>query len=1260
LVVDNGGTVSTANTNIWATSTPNFYDSLTITNAGQANATTTSAQPLTIGTFTNSGTFLSGANLNISNTFTNSGTFTHNNGTTTLLGATHTLSGTVTFYNLTKQTTTQATTTFAAGGTVTVLNNFIFTGTTSIPHLLRSSSPGSYWNIDPQGSRTISNVDVKDSDNVNATAISCFSSCIDSAHNVNWTFSVLTQQDYRWYANADGVQPGTALAAENSTTTITSLSTIVRLRENITASVGPLATSSQSFKLQYGYNTMGPWNDVGLAGSSAFSNSYGYCRKMTMTAGPTGVATTTTFGFALMASSTIPDLRATSSAGKVEKLTSDNKYPIDAMFTSGTDCHTDTGSVLNYYFENYSSTTGAFTAWVKSTDISSTTAKTVLMYYGNTAATDQRNKAGVWSSQGEAGVWNMDEDPSGTAPQMKDATANANNGTSNGSMTTSDLVAGQVGGAVDFDGSNDYVTNSSFSWPSSSSITVSFWNNTPGGVADSAFSVGNDITDRIQSHAPWSDNILYWDYGTIANGRISTNYASYLNKWTHVTLVNNGTNFKAIYLNGVLVASGTTVATPPTAKTGVWIGQFAGNYHIGKIDDFRIYTQALSAADILTQYNNTHNSAAFWTIGAEETGANPWRFKNNPTPLTGTTITTPLLASSTIKESYEETSPTTANVTAIPVGQTGEYDFALDPANTASSTYYFRMVKADGALLDGYSNYAAITVNPIAASFSSVADQQFSVGQATTSISAITVTDAATPVITTTNDIRIKIATSSVNMKWDTTDTTATLAGTASAKVSPTVSYESNGTVLVVNVTSNFTGNDTLIISDLSFAQFVTANTATSALSMYANGTSVGVADGVDNRSIAISGGLILADHVSGQVVDGFTSATESDLELFALNLTPFGENATINSMAFDLRGISGVLSADLTNAALYRDMNSNKIHDGSDVAVGGAGAVSINEQSGTVTFSSTFSATTSQNYVLVGDVANLKGADKLIVALDSTALASVGATTALTITSSGSVTIVQHIKGDFGGGGSGGAIGGAPPPGNGVTTGGALGVGGSGINSNGSTTIGNEIDFIAPTSNGVPITEWTTPANAYASDGVYATAATNGFRQGYGTFGFNVPTNNTITGITVKLEASGSTAAGTISVRLSWNGGTSSTTLQTTATLTTTDGVYTLGGPSDTWGHVWTASEFDNGNFTIELIGDTSANTISVDAIQVRVYHQASGGGHGGGGAVYKQPTQYFANVYSAVGELFTPWTLLRVGNVFNTFVQSLINWWQ
>ena len=62
---------------------------------------------------------------------------------------------------------------------------------------------------------------------------------------------------------------------------------------------------------------------------------------------------------------------------------------------------------------------------------------------------------GVWDNNYQ-GVWHLREDPSGSAPQIADSTSNNNDGTMNGGMTTTDQVAGQIDGSLDFDGSSDW------------------------------------------------------------------------------------------------------------------------------------------------------------------------------------------------------------------------------------------------------------------------------------------------------------------------------------------------------------------------------------------------------------------------------------------------------------------------------------------------------------------------------------------------------------------------------------------------------------------------------------------------------------------------------------------------------------------------------------------------------------------------------------------------------------------------------------
>ena len=64
-----------------------------------------------------------------------------------------------------------------------------FQGASGQPLSLHSSSDGARWSIDPQGTRTIEYLNVKDSNNTNAAGIDASGkNCVTSGNNVNWVF----------------------------------------------------------------------------------------------------------------------------------------------------------------------------------------------------------------------------------------------------------------------------------------------------------------------------------------------------------------------------------------------------------------------------------------------------------------------------------------------------------------------------------------------------------------------------------------------------------------------------------------------------------------------------------------------------------------------------------------------------------------------------------------------------------------------------------------------------------------------------------------------------------------------------------------------------------------------------------------------------------------------------------------------------------------------------------------------------------------
>jgi hypothetical protein len=146
------------------------------------------------------------------------------------------------------------------------------------------------------------------------------------------------------------------------------------------------------------------------------------------------------------------------------------------------------------------------------------------------------------------------------------------------------------------------------------------------------------------------------------------------------------------------------------------------------------------------------------------------------------------------------------------------------------------------------------------------------------------------------------------------------------------------------------------------------------------------------------------------------------------------------------------------------------------------------------------------------------------------------------------------------------------------------------------------------------------TPGNAYTADNLYArdinsgtdgssscTAATKD-KHLYFNYNFAIPGGSTIDGIEVQLDARTDSTAGApkMCVQLSWDGGVTWTTAQSTATLSNVEGTYIVGGAADLWGRAWSVSEFSNSNFRVRVINVSTSTTrdFALDYLAVRVHY--------------------------------------------------------
>lgn len=123
--------------------------------------------------------------------------------------------------------------------------------------------------------------------------------------------------------------------------------------------------------------------------------------------------------------------------------------------------------------------------------------------------------------------------------------------------------------------------------------------------------------------------------------------------------------------------------------------------------DVSVGTMPAASTQFLLQ---TSTDQANWvSVSAHPGLAGQWTFLDNSGLSSGTSIS-PLL--STVGQSYEEKALTTINLRQTNVGESLEFDFALDGSRAPNGTSYFRLALSDGSALVAYSSIPTITLRP--------------------------------------------------------------------------------------------------------------------------------------------------------------------------------------------------------------------------------------------------------------------------------------------------------------------------------------------------------------------------------------------------------------------------------------------------------------------------------------------------------------------------------------------------------------------
>jgi len=194
-----------------------------------------------------------------------------------------------------------------------------------------------------------------------------------------------------------------------------------------------------------------------------------------------------------------------------------------------------------------------------------------------------------------------------------------NNGTINTGGNTITGATGQVNGAYDFDGSDDWVeTNANWDL---TSVTVSAWVN-----------IDQQKEQRIIDSSEdegWSRiRVQINSDGTISNGiagGVTSTSSITTGQWYHIVAVHDAVNEESkIYIDGQLDNTGGSNSWNINTGSNQWIGasydnNVDGAALDGRIDDVRIYDRALSSSEVQALYDATKPTAGNDpTFGAEE------------------------------------------------------------------------------------------------------------------------------------------------------------------------------------------------------------------------------------------------------------------------------------------------------------------------------------------------------------------------------------------------------------------------------------------------------------------------------------------------------------------------------------------------------------------------------------------------------------------------------------------------------------------
>jgi len=287
------------------------------------------------------------------------------------------------------------------------------------------------------------------------------------------------------------------------------------------------------------------------------------------------------------------------------------------------------------YDPAYTGTQARLVAWVRA-NLSATVGTDLTMYYGNPFIGPQELPSEVWTN-GYVGVWHLEESPNGAMGEIKDSTSSGNDGTTEGSMNSADLVGAKIGNGLDFDEINDLIrmkdSSSLDSVASAGTIQLwVWWDNAADGQYQNIMASSNRFNGNPDDGFEWASqsggsHYFYPWGGDGSNYNLHSNPFTDQN-WHHLTVTLNysaSPKSATVFVDGSpLVPAYPGVLTYWTQIANLEDWLWGGDpdqptrYFDGMFDEIRAANVARSFGWVSTEARNQEDPSNFYNnIGPE-------------------------------------------------------------------------------------------------------------------------------------------------------------------------------------------------------------------------------------------------------------------------------------------------------------------------------------------------------------------------------------------------------------------------------------------------------------------------------------------------------------------------------------------------------------------------------------------------------------------------------------------------------------------